>query len=100
MSRGPCSPSRPGARCGRAAAPTWPSRRIAAVRPKPRDNLEREAIALLRSIGARPLLARTLMERASRRDDEAALGEARAIYAELGATAWLARADEARGLAA
>jgi class 3 adenylate cyclase/tetratricopeptide (TPR) repeat protein len=64
------------------------------------DGFEREAIALLRSIGARPLLARTLVERAGRRDDEDALVEARAIYSELGADSRLARMDEASGLAA
>jgi hypothetical protein len=64
------------------------------------DGFEREAIALLRSIGARPLLARTLVERAGRRDDDAALVEARAIYSELGAHSWLARIDETSGLAA
>jgi tetratricopeptide (TPR) repeat protein len=64
------------------------------------DDLEREAIALLRSIGARPLLARALLERTRRRTDEAALAEARAIYSELGADRWLARIDEASGLAA
>jgi hypothetical protein len=64
------------------------------------DDFEREAIALLRSIGARPLLARALLERTRRRTDDAALAEARAIYSELGADRWLARIDEASGLAA
>jgi hypothetical protein len=67
---------------------------------KAADDFEREAIALLRSIGARPLLARALLERTRRRRDDEALAEARAIYAELGAQRWLARVDEASGLAA
>jgi hypothetical protein len=55
---------------------------------------EDEAIGLLRSVGARPQLARALLERSRRRDDPEALAEARAIYTELGATRWLARIDE------
>jgi tetratricopeptide (TPR) repeat protein len=55
---------------------------------------EREAIELLRSLGARPLLARALEERGRRREDADALAEARAIYSELGATRWLASIDE------
>ncbi len=55
---------------------------------------EDEAIALLRSIGARPLLARALFERARRREDAEALAEARAIYEQLGASRWLARIDQ------
>jgi class 3 adenylate cyclase/tetratricopeptide (TPR) repeat protein len=54
---------------------------------------EREAIDLLRTVGARPLLARALSERSRRRDDPEALAEARAIYTELGATRWLERVD-------
>jgi tetratricopeptide (TPR) repeat protein len=61
---------------------------------------EDEAIALLRSVGARPLLARALLERAGRRDDPEALEEARRIYSELGAIRWLAALDERRGLTA
>ncbi len=61
---------------------------------------EDEAITLLRSVGARPLLARALAERANRRDDPAALEEARRIYSELGAIRWLAAIDEGRGLKA
>jgi class 3 adenylate cyclase/tetratricopeptide (TPR) repeat protein len=64
------------------------------------DSLEQEAIALLRAVGARPLLAHTVLERARRRDDTEALAEARAIYADLGATRWLARIDDASGVAA
>lgn len=56
--------------------------------------LEEEALALLRSVGARPLVARVLLERARRREDAPALDEARAIYADLGATRWLARLEE------
>jgi tetratricopeptide (TPR) repeat protein len=67
---------------------------------KAADDFEREAITLLRSIGARPLLARALLERTRRRTDDAALAEARGIYSELGADRWLARIDEASGLAA
>jgi class 3 adenylate cyclase/predicted ATPase len=52
------------------------------------------AIALLRSIGARPLLAAALLERARRHADAEALAEARAIYEELGAIRLLARLDE------
>ena len=52
---------------------------------------ESEAIELLRSVGARPLLAKTLLERAARHEDAAALAEARSIYSELGATRWLER---------
>ena len=55
---------------------------------------EDEAIALLRAIGARPLLAKTLIETARRRDDAEALAEARSIYEELRATRWLAKLDQ------
>jgi class 3 adenylate cyclase/tetratricopeptide (TPR) repeat protein len=58
------------------------------------DAHEREAIELLRALGARPLLARALEERGRRREDADALAEARAIYSELGATRWLASIDE------
>jgi hypothetical protein len=61
---------------------------------------ERDAIDLLRDVGARPLLALALLERHRRRGDEEAFGEARAIYADLGATRWLNRIDEPSGLAA
>jgi class 3 adenylate cyclase/tetratricopeptide (TPR) repeat protein len=64
------------------------------------DDLEREAIALLRSVGARPLLALALLERHRRHADDEAIAEARAIYADLGATRWLTRIDEPSGLAA
>jgi tetratricopeptide (TPR) repeat protein len=58
------------------------------------ERLEEQAIALLRSLEARPHLARTLLERARRRPDPEALAEAREIYAELGATRWLERIDQ------
>ena len=61
---------------------------------------ESEAIVHLRSIGARPLLARARVERSRRHDDRGALAEARSIYAELGATRWLGRVDAASGLTA
>lgn len=59
------------------------------------DRFEQEALDLLRSVGAKPYIARTLMERARRRDDAQALAEARAICEELGATRWLAQLAEA-----
>jgi hypothetical protein len=61
---------------------------------------EREAVSVLRSVKARPLLAHALLDQARRHEDKVALGEARAIYAELGATRWLARLDAMTGLAA
>jgi tetratricopeptide (TPR) repeat protein len=61
---------------------------------------EDEAISLLRSAGARPLLAQALLERARRRTDPEALAETRAIYAELGATSWLERIDQHTGVVA
>jgi class 3 adenylate cyclase/tetratricopeptide (TPR) repeat protein len=64
------------------------------------ERAEAEAIALLRSVGARPLLGRALEERAGRREDPEALDEARAIYAELGATRWLARLRDSSGVPA
>jgi hypothetical protein len=54
---------------------------------------EDEAVQLLSSLGARPLLAKALLERARRRVDQEASDEARAIYQELGATRWLERLD-------
>ena len=68
--------------------------------PEEADALELEAIGHLRSIGARPLLARALLERHQRRGDQDALAEARAIFTELGATRWLERVDQGSGLAA
>jgi hypothetical protein len=61
---------------------------------------ELTAIAMLRDLGARPLLADTLVEFGRRNDDAEAIGEARAIYSELGATRRLAQIDEPSGLAA
>ncbi len=61
---------------------------------------EDEAIGLLRSVGARPLLAQALLECAGRREDPDSLAEARAIYEELGAIRWLALIDEAGGVRA
>jgi tetratricopeptide (TPR) repeat protein len=58
------------------------------------SRLEQEAIRLLRSVGARPLLAAALLDRARRRGDAEALAEARAIYSELAATRWLERIDQ------
>jgi hypothetical protein len=53
------------------------------------------AIALLRAVGARPLLAHVLIEHGGRQNDTAALAEARTIYNELGASRWLASAEAA-----
>jgi tetratricopeptide (TPR) repeat protein len=64
------------------------------------ERCENEAIALLRSVGARPLLAKTLLEQAQRRGDEDALLEARSIYEELGAVRWLARLEPQIGVTA
>ena len=50
-------------------------------------------------VGARPLLARTLLERHRRSGDAGALAEARLIYTELDARRWLARIDEASEVA-
>lgn len=54
-----------------------------------------EAIELLRSVGARPLLAQALMERARRSNDADALAEARSISEALGAVRWLQRIEQA-----
>ncbi len=64
------------------------------------QRLEQEAIGLLRTVGARPLLAIALVERARRGGDSQALAEARAIYQELGATRWLTRLEKGREVAA
>jgi class 3 adenylate cyclase/tetratricopeptide (TPR) repeat protein len=61
---------------------------------------EDDAATILRGIGARPMLATALVEKARRRDDPAVIEEARAIYAELGATRWLARTADDSGVAA
>jgi hypothetical protein len=54
---------------------------------------EAEAEALLGESGARPRLARALLERARRRDEPGAVSEARAIYSELDASKWLDQID-------
>ena len=54
---------------------------------------EEEALGGLRQVGARPLLAQVLIERARRHHDAAALAEARDIYSELRAERWLAALD-------
>jgi tetratricopeptide (TPR) repeat protein len=64
------------------------------------ERFDDEAIALLRSVGARPLLARALFERGQRHQTSEALTEARAIYEELGAIRWLERIGEASEVAA
>jgi class 3 adenylate cyclase/tetratricopeptide (TPR) repeat protein len=61
---------------------------------------EHEAITILRKLGAKPFVADTLVERARRSNDTEPLSEARAIYAELGATRRLAQIDDRSGLAA
>jgi tetratricopeptide (TPR) repeat protein len=61
---------------------------------------EDEAIELLRSANARPLLGEVLVERARRRPDPDALAEARAIYTELGAARWLERIEAEVGVQA
>jgi class 3 adenylate cyclase/tetratricopeptide (TPR) repeat protein len=60
---------------------------------------EMEAIELLRTAGARPLLARALDDRARRRADPEALAQAQAIYDELGARSWRARSERDRASA-
>ena len=61
---------------------------------------ETEAIELLRALGARPLLAQALTERARRRADADARAEARRIYTELGATRRLANIGKPGGVKA
>jgi tetratricopeptide (TPR) repeat protein len=58
---------------------------------------EAEAVELLRSAGAMPLLAGALLDQVRRRGDAAAVAEARSIFAELGATRWLERLDPELG---
>lgn len=57
--------------------------------PEACERHEQSAIDRLRSVGARPLLARALLDRCRRRDDPAAEAEAREIIEELGAVRWL-----------
>jgi hypothetical protein len=65
--------------------------------PQATERFEDEAIALLRAVDARPLLASALLDRARRHVDADALGEARSIYERLGATRWLESIDQRRG---
>jgi hypothetical protein len=53
-----------------------------------------EAIGLLRSVGARPHLAETLLECARRYPNAEMVAEARHIYEQLGATRWLERIEQ------
>jgi hypothetical protein len=59
-----------------------------------------EAVALLRSVGAKPLLAETLLEHAVRDENPNGLEEARKICGQLGAAKWLERAGAVPGVAA
>jgi class 3 adenylate cyclase/tetratricopeptide (TPR) repeat protein len=59
------------------------------------SSLQAQAISLLRSVGARPLLATALLELAARHHDGEADAEARVILHELRATRWLQRPDAA-----
>jgi class 3 adenylate cyclase/tetratricopeptide (TPR) repeat protein len=61
---------------------------------------EDEAIALLRSVRAMPMLALTLLERAARRQAPEALSEARELCGRLGATQWLERSESIPEVAA
>jgi tetratricopeptide (TPR) repeat protein len=54
---------------------------------------EGQAIDILRGVGARPLLARALLDRARHHGDPDAQAETRAIATDLEATAWLERMD-------
>ena len=56
---------------------------------------EHEALELLESVGARPLVAGALLDSVRRRGDADALAQVREIYTELGATRWLERIDHA-----
>ncbi|HEX3834547.1 MAG TPA: AAA family ATPase, partial [Solirubrobacteraceae bacterium] len=78
----------------RAAQARIIARRLAGTDPDRSAAYERQAIALLRGVGARSLLARALLERAGRRDDPDAVAEARALCSELGASRWLARSEQ------
>jgi class 3 adenylate cyclase/tetratricopeptide (TPR) repeat protein len=55
---------------------------------------EREAIEVLRSVGAQPALAEALLDAVRRRSDPDALAEVRDIYCELGAVRWLERIEK------
>jgi class 3 adenylate cyclase/predicted ATPase len=78
----------------RAAQARIIARRLAGTDSDRSAAYEREAITLLRDVGARPLLARALLERAERREDPDAVAEARALCTELGASRWLARSEQ------
>jgi tetratricopeptide (TPR) repeat protein len=54
---------------------------------------ERRAVDLLRSVDARSLIADAMLDSVRRGGDPEALAQARTIYEELGATAWLARLE-------
>jgi class 3 adenylate cyclase/tetratricopeptide (TPR) repeat protein len=64
------------------------------------ENHEQEAIELLKSVGARPLLAGALLDAVRRRGDVEALSQVREIYADLGANRWLERLDAELGVTA
>jgi hypothetical protein len=64
------------------------------------ERSEDEALALLREVGARPTLARALIEKARRGQDAGALAEARSIYEDLGAARWLERIEQLSEVAA
>jgi predicted ATPase len=65
-----------------------------------RDQAEDEASDLLRSVGARPALARALLDRWRRHEDAEALAQAREICRELGAIRWLEELPEPEHVAA
>jgi class 3 adenylate cyclase len=62
-------------------------------------SLEDDAIAALRLVNARPLLARALLDRVRRRDDRDAFAEAVNILEELGASSWLERVETIKEIA-
>jgi class 3 adenylate cyclase/predicted ATPase len=74
--------------------------RVSAEQAQRRDDLaaawmyEDDALAQLRAVNARPLLARALLERAWRHKDPAALAQGREIYTSLKADRWLAQHDQ------
>ena len=64
------------------------------------ESCEHEARELLRTIGARPLLAGALLDQVRRRGEPEALAETRAIYRELGAARWLELLEAQAGVLA
>ncbi len=60
---------------------------------------QHDAIELYREIGARPLLAQTLIEHHNRYGNPAAVAEAREIYTQLGATVRLAEIEDPTAVA-